>query len=49
MARIAGVDLPREKRIEIGLYQEKNVLKSALPIFMVSADQAQTRFLRRQM
>ena len=37
MARIAGVDLPREKRIEIGL-----------PTFMELVDQAQTKFLLKQ-
>ena len=37
MARIAGVDLPREKRIEIGL-----------TYIMVLVDQAQTRSLQRQ-
>ena len=36
MARIAGVDLPREKRVEIGL------------TYMVLADRRQTRFLKRQ-
>ncbi len=35
MARIAGVDLPREKRIEIGLTS----------IFMVLEDQVQTKSL----
>ena len=29
MARIAGVDLPREKRIEIGLTSSKRILKEA--------------------
>ena len=37
MARISGVDLPREKRVEIGL------------IFMESVFQAQNVFWQRQM
>lgn len=37
MARIAGVDLPREKRVEIGLTYIYGI-----------AEQAPTRFWRRQ-
>ncbi len=39
MARIAGIDLPREKRVEIGLTY----------IYGIGADRAQQKSAKRQM